>query len=542
MNRESHGEILLIAVILSIGFHFGTMYYARPKVMTHVVSDSVRTPRRDAMHVTKTSARPDPVRVDAMPEVDALKDEPVAESVREIPLPPPPESETATARQVVPEALVDVPDAPKPKFEVPRLEVKPLSSARSVYKLELPPPMISRPKSVPLQSAPDAALPKPVASIAAKTPVPQVGNVTEPELSSPMISLTAELGADRVNAEKAFKPVEEVREKVDVALVEKEKDAVKGLLDVSRAEELGKFVKVSIDKAVSDGWTYFKIRFSPNKDLPVVSKDVVLLIDASGSIGKDRIRSIRDAAKGILRSCTNSGDRFNLVAFRDKYSYAFRRWQDCSQASFDLADKWLGNVAAHGRTDVFATIRSVLTLPRDPARPLIALVITDGDANYGVSETSEILSKFTALNDGLISVYMYGVKGTANRELIDLLTRGNRGESFVYDGWRWAAGSEIERLGERFRDPVLSDLRVVFASGTKAEVYPRLLKNLYRGETLEVYGRVAASAKEIAFSVRGLNGKDPYEGFFKLKLDSAKQDAVIAERWKVERQIDQRLR
>ena len=69
---------------------------------------------------------------------------------------------------------------------------------------------------------------------------------------------------------------------------------------------------------------------------------------------------------------------------------------------------------------MFSTISSVLTLPRDPGRPLIALVVTDGEANAGVSDTGAILSKFTALNDGLVSVYMYGVKtslpaGTAAR-------------------------------------------------------------------------------------------------------------------------------
>jgi len=542
MSRESHGEILLIAIVLSIVVHFGTMYYARPKVMAHVVSDSVRTTRREAMHVTTTKARPAPVRADAMPEVDALKDEPAAESVRDVPMAPAPETDIATAREVVPIALADVPDSPRPAFEVPHLNVRTLSSERSAYKIVLPPPDLGRPKVTALSKAPDAAPPAPVASIAAKPPVPQVGNVTEPDFGTKIVPVSLDVGPDGQKVEKAFKPVEEVREKVDEKLVEKEKDAVKGLLDVSRAEELKKFVNVAISKTTSGNWTYFKMAFSPRNDLPVISKDVVLLIDASGSIGKDRIRSIRDAAKGILRSCTNSGDRFNLVAFRDKYTYAFRRWQDCSQASFDLADKWLSNVAAHGRTDVFATIRSVLTLPRDPTRPLIALVITDGDANYGVSETSQILSQFTALNDGLISVYMYGVKGSANRELIDILTRGNRGESFVYDGWRWSAGSGIEKLGERFRDPVLSDLRVLFASGTKAEVYPRLLKNLYRGETLEVFGRIASTAKEIAFSVRGLNGKDPFEGFFKLSLETAGQDSSIGDRWKSEHQIDMKLR
>ena len=294
--------------------------------------------------------------------------------------------------------------------------------------------------------------------------------------------------------------------------------------------------------ASEDGWTYFRVMLSPRTSLEVVPKDFVVLIDASGSIGKDRMLSIRGAARKILRSSMNSGDRFNLVAFRDRFSYAFRSWQECSQSAFDAADRWLGNLAAHGRTDVFSTIRSVLTLPRDPKRPLIALVVTDGDANAGVSDTAEILSKFTALNDGLVSVYMYGVRSSANRELIDVLTRGNRGESIIYDGWRRQAGSGIEGLTERFRDPVLSDLRVVFASGTRAEAYPRRLRNLYRGGTLSFVGRVPAGTEKVAFSLRGLNGEKAFEGFFDLSLAVSGKDKDVFSDWKAERAVDQKLK
>ena len=162
---------------------------------------------------------------------------------------------------------------------------------------------------------------------------------------------------------------------------------------------------------------------------------------------------------------------------------------------------------------------------------------TDGDANMGVSDTAEILSKFTALNDGLVSVYMYGVKSSANRELIDVLTHGNRGESFVFDGWRWNAGEGMEELSGRFRDPVLSDLRLIFSSDMRAEAYPLLLKNLYRGGSLEFVGRVPADTKELSFSLRGLNGADAYEGFFRLPFATAPADPSIATLWRTEADI-----
>lgn len=277
-------------------------------------------------------------------------------------------------------------------------------------------------------------------------------------------------------------------------------------------------------------------------ELPVIPKDAVILIDASGSIGSDRLRNCRNAAKEILRSCFNSGDRFNLVAFRNRFAYAFREWRECDAPSFEEADRWLSRLTAHGRTDVFSVIRSVLTLPRDPARPLIALVVTDGDANSGVSGTAEILSRFTALNDGLVSVYMYGVKKEANRELIDLLTRGNRGESFIHEGSRRRAGIAMEPLAAAFRDPVLTDLRIMFAAGSVAETYPKLLKNLYRGGSVVLRGRCPSRIKDLVFTLQGLSGANAFESLYKLDLTTAgPADPALVEDWRADRVIAGRL-
>jgi Mg-chelatase subunit ChlD len=338
-------------------------------------------------------------------------------------------------------------------------------------------------------------------------------------------------------APKPFEPIREVMAEVDEKIVETEKAAVRSLLDVRDAKELDAFVNMTATSASQGEWTYFKISVLPRSQLKVVPKDVVILLDASGSIANDRLKSCRNNAKKILRSCMNSHDRFNLVAFRDDFRYAFKTWQDCGQESYDRAERWLNSLAAYGRTDVFASAASVLKLPRDPKRPLIALIVTDGIANKGVRETSQILSRFTKLNDGLISVYMYGVKDDANRELIDVLTRGNRGESFIFEGSRFEAGSGIDALSERFRDPLLSDLRIVFSSATEAETYPRLLRNLYRGCPVYVYGRAPKGTKEISFSLKGLSAEQAYESFFTFSVENAQIDDALPYLWRQEKSI-----
>lgn len=374
--------------------------------------------------------------------------------------------------------------------------------------------------------------------------LPDFGGGSLPPIESEEAILDKIVKADQpVSAPKPeFIPPPEVMAKVDESVVIAEKEAVRELVDAVNAEDLAKSVDIKLAHVRKQDGTYFRVTVTPREDLKPVPKDLVVLIDASGSIGKERMRSIRQAAKTILRSAANTGDRFNLVAFRDRYSYAFNSWQEYNVETFSQADNWLNNVAPFGRTDVFATIRSVLTLPREPSRPLIALVVTDGDANTGVRNTSDIISQFSKLNDGLVSVYMYGVASSANRELIDVLTRGNRGDSFIFTGERWRAGSGIEPMSRHFRDPVLTDLRLVFASDCDATAFPRLLKNLYRGEKVEFVGRVPKGTNEISFSLKGLNGKDAYEAFFRLPIEGRNSADDLERVWTNARAVDLKLR
>ena len=543
MTRERGEEAVLVAVVLSVAIHVGLMVLVRPQVMTHVVSDSVRKVHHAPMRVSRDAEPAKPMVVDAFEDLQPAKDAPAAELAIPVSEAVADAGKAVTPSMAPPATVVET-ALPPPPPSVPVFEVSPVKLAAKaaasmpISKIETPSagpaddsaPAFSLAVEVSPVVVPDAAhdvAAKVVASAGEPEAVVGVGKIEGPAKAAPAA---------------AFVPSEEVYEKVDEKVVEEEKAAVKELVSSEGAEELVKFVNPVMTSQTKGGWTYFRVMVSPRRSLEIVPKDFVVLVDASGSIGKARMESIRAATRKLLRSSTNSGDRFNLVAFRDRYSYAFRTWQECTQPSFDAAERWIGKLAAHGRTDVFATIRSVLTLPRTPSRPLIALVVTDGDANEGVSDTAEILSRFTALNDGLVSVYMYGVRSSANRELIEVLTRGNRGESMIYDGWLRGAGSGIEGFVERFRDPVLSDIHVIFASGTRAEAYPRRLRNLYRGGTLSFVGRVPAGTSKVSFSLRGLNGDKAFEGFFDMPVATASaKDASIADDWEDERKVDLKL-
>ena len=533
MTRERREEVLLIAVVVSLAIHIGLMLLVRSEVMTSSSSGIAKPSRRAPMRIVNRTQRPDPAKIAEILDLKAVKDAPPAVESGVAPRAEAPLPNTAAVEKKLEAPKLRIEESRPPEVAAAKFEIRPVGlDARPqvvpMTKIETP-----SMKSTPV-AAPEFTVSMP--TVAKTVAAPVAPKVSAPPVAAPRLDVGEKV------APAAFTPAATVYEKVDEKVVAEEKEAVRGLMNTDKPAELQKFVNVTMSAAEAGGWRYFKVMMVPRSTLPIVPKDVVLVIDGSGSIGKDRFSGCRRVAQKIMRSCMNSGDRFNLVVFRNAFSYAFKSWRECDAESFAAGDKWLNRQTAHGRTDVFSTISSVLTLPRDPKRPLIALVVTDGDANMGVSDTAEILSKFTALNDGLVSVYMYGVKSSANRELIDVLTHGNRGESFVFEGWRWNAGEGMEGLSERFRDPVLSDLRVIFASGVQAEAYPRLLRNIYRGGTLEFVGRVPSGTKEVSFSLRGLNGDNAYEGFFKLPFATAASDSALAVLWTEERAIAAKIK
>ena len=332
--------------------------------------------------------------------------------------------------------------------------------------------------------------------------------------------------------------------RVDEKKVVREKEAVRVLRDeqVPAGEPFDENVRIGLGAWVDPlhpKFKYFRVRVSSRseKPLPVVSKDMVFMLDASGSIANDRLRSCRKAVSEALRAL-NTGDRFNVVAFRDKFTYAFpdAAWKEVTEDTLKQADRWLGGLTAHGQTDVFRTLRSVLTLPRDPSRPVVALVVTDGEATSGLTRNAEIISRFSELNGGLISVFMYGVKDSANAYLMDMLTRGNRGGWSRHEGLRWSAASGIPALTKKFERPVLSDVSVIFAASSHAETYPKLVTNLCEDEPIDIYGVCPADQKEIVFQMRGLNGSTVFENLFRIPFASAeKLDENVRREWATRR-------
>ena len=202
--------------------------------------------------------------------------------------------------------------------------------------------------------------------------------------------------------------------------------------------------------------------------------------------------------------------------------------------TLEKAEAYINAMTAGGNTDLFASMQDLLSLDCDSSRPAIAFVVTDGLANKGITDSSEIIGEFSRRNAGKISVFTMGASQRANRYLIDLLSYCNKGYVDIVSKGRWDIPEAAEAVMKGISRPVLGDLRLQFAADSSCEVYPQQVSNLYLDRPLVLYGRYRKGEEQLVFQAVGRAGETPCDLVFDLPMaeeGSRGDDKMIRQSW-----------
>jgi Ca-activated chloride channel family protein len=115
-----------------------------------------------------------------------------------------------------------------------------------------------------------------------------------------------------------------------------------------------------------------------------------------------------------------------------------------------------------------------------------------------------------SLNRANVSIYTFSAGKKANLFLLDLLAYSNRGMSLhreTLEGF----GPDLVQFVSTHSDLIVADLKYDITGDVEADLFPRRLPHLYRGETLSIYGRYPAGLEEAALSLVGRNAAGELE-------------------------------
>jgi len=134
-----------------------------------------------------------------------------------------------------------------------------------------------------------------------------------------------------------------------------------------------------------------------------MAKDVLFVIDTSGSMRDDKIEQARKALRNMLDSL-NEEDRFTIVRFSSDVSGYSDELLSASDRNLKNAEEFVDGLEADGGTDINTALTTAPGLFTGSGsgneRPEEVIFLTDGEPTEGITDNDEILDNIRTANTG----------------------------------------------------------------------------------------------------------------------------------------------
>jgi Ca-activated chloride channel homolog len=236
---------------------------------------------------------------------------------------------------------------------------------------------------------------------------------------------------------------------------------------------------------------HFLLLVNPRSQLEkqdLVGKNLVVVLDHSGSMQGEKIMQAKEALRYVVNSLTER-DTLDIIAFSSATQALFSGNRTADGRTRERALSFVNGLSAGGGTDILSALSAALSsLPKDTGgRQNTILFLTDGLPTVGVQNTAEIVSSVTAGNDGA-RLFVFGVGYDVNAPFLDRLVEENGG---VSENIRPKESVEVAVTGlfTKIKHTVLTNVMVKMSGIETYDVYPRRMPDLFAGSQLVLVGR-----------------------------------------------------
>jgi Ca-activated chloride channel family protein len=260
-----------------------------------------------------------------------------------------------------------------------------------------------------------------------------------------------------------------------------------------------------------------------------VPRDMVFVLDTSGSMRGKRIVQARNALKYCLSQLT-SQDRFGLMHFATTVNKYTEGLLPAGPEQVAQARRWVDGLEASGGTNINEALAAALALRNsDTSRTFTIVFFTDGQPTIGVTNIQKILDNVAAKNTANTRIFSFGVGDDVNASFLDQLAERSRAVS-TYVREAEDIEAKVSGLYAKISNPVLTELKLAVGPGIKlSEVYPPELPDLFHGTQLVVLGRYTGDG-HVAVKLTGNVGKDAREFVYEVSFpDKTVQDKGFVE-------------
>src|SRR5262245_44622755 len=281
---------------------------------------------------------------------------------------------------------------------------------------------------------------------------------------------------------------------------------------------------------------YFMLRVSPRAELSKeqqVPRDMVLVLDTSGSMRGKRMTQARNALKYCLANL-GKNDRFALINFATTVNKYTDKLLSAEMDEIEKAKKWVDALEATGGTAIDDALETALSLrpASDDGRTFTVIFFTDGQPTIGETNTDKILANAQKRNTANTRIFTFGVGDDVNASMLDKLAEDSRAVS-TYVREAEDIEARVSSLFGKISHPVLANLKLSVGNGIQLnEVYPPQLPDLFHGTQLVVIGRYTGNG-HAAIKLTGNVGRETREFVYELKFPekTTEEKSFVEDLW-----------
>jgi Ca-activated chloride channel family protein len=297
----------------------------------------------------------------------------------------------------------------------------------------------------------------------------------------------------------------------------------------------------SLMTSTQDGESHFMFVFAPEATQEQVNslpKDIVFVIDRSGSMNGEKMVQARDALTQILGRL-NVADRFSVVGFDDLLDVYSQSLRPVDRDSIEQAYRFVDSLTARGGTDIAGGLQQALAVMQASERRADAaqmiVFLTDGLATAGITVDDDIRRLITDRNhDRTVRIHAFGVGYDVNTHLLDGLAADNGGTvTYVQPGEN--IETVLTGFYSRIANPILTDVQIEFEGIEATDLYPQALPDLFEGSSVILTGRYTAASESVIVRVTGSAGGEAREYLYEFDLAETGEHGFVSRLWATRR-------
>src|SRR5688572_4571550 len=254
---------------------------------------------------------------------------------------------------------------------------------------------------------------------------------------------------------------------------------------------------------------YFLLMISPKDDWTdqeYSAKDVVFVVDTSGSMAEEgkmeKARSALLYGVSILRP----QDRFNVISFAGEERLMEAGLIPADEKGRQRGTAFVKGLKPVGGTNInqslLASLRQFTGTDRD--RPKIIVFMTDGLPTVVETNATKIVDNVRKASTAGVRLFTFGVGYDVNTVLLDKLAAENGGTADYVEP-KEDLEVKVSNFFSKVNYPVLTDLQIDMGGAQTDLMYPRGIPDVFRGSQVTLIGRYnnAATLESVRLRLSG---------------------------------------